>query len=165
MTQTEQTGTTTTTFKKRDDHSCWRCGSHNYVIWDRIVSLIGGFCAQICADCRNDWDVYIREHPVRVNLDHIQIATHQTHAKTFHDGQDRTLELLEYAAKERRVKAELFAIGETWVSDVIERPAPPPPPPPTEQELQETRERRKKRLQAQLAMIEREDQAKKELNQ
>lgn len=136
------------------NHKCWRCKVHCFGIYEQQLKLVGGFNTNLCRDCQNDWDVYIRNHHLFLQLHMIDSKKNMLFAQTVNDGDDRTDLLYRLDLEKIDTNKKLFTIAETWTADVIERPAPPPPLPPTPEELAEMKERRIKRLRSQLAMME-----------
>jgi hypothetical protein len=97
-----------------NDLYCWRCATP--AVLKTVISLQGGYVCHLCSPCRNDWDVYIRKHPLTTEIDRMAIRLQQLNARTVYDGIDRTAELGELVAEGRRIQAELFEIGKEWVS-------------------------------------------------
>ncbi len=162
MSQSYQEENKTSIQERKELGNCWRCGSMNVGIWNRVTVLLGGFHCQLCPDCQNDWEVYIRDHPARRELCEAEFTVQQAHAKTFSDGMDRSKDLTLLEDRKIEINKRLFAIAETWTQDMIERPAPEPPPPPTTEQLAEMRERRKSRLRVQMALLEMEEKEAKQ---
>lgn len=143
--------------ERKERSGCWRCGSHEVSFWQRISTLQGSFNAILCADCLNDWRVFIRDHPQHLESVRLQNEARVLMAMSCGDGKDRKEEVAELINRINEIDKAIFAIAETWTADMIERPAPPPPPPPTEEEMAQLRERRRKRLQAQLEIMDKEE--------
>lgn len=143
--------------RERDGSQCWRCGMRLFIFGMNTTTLVDAYNCTLCNDCRNDWDVYIRDHSLWLKLVSAQDEMQMIFCMTCSDGRSRCAQVDEVRSRMNEIRKQLFILAETWASDVIERPAPPPPPPPTEAELAEVRERRKIRLRAQLRMIEKQE--------
>ncbi len=122
---------------QQERHGCHRCGSNEVGFWDQIVKLTGGFHAVLCAQCMNEWHVFITAHETfdraLANHDAIQIAM----ARTCQDGSDRAAEVAALRKSESAINQQLYAIGESWVAEI--------------------REPRKRRLRLQLEVMEQEE--------
>jgi hypothetical protein len=133
---------------------CWRCGSQDVDLFNRLTRMVGNYHARLCADCMNDWEVHMRAHPLFLELRDAEMDSAIAMNQICADGHPRRNLIKDLRSKELSILERLFAIAETWTDDVIDRPAPPPPPPPTEEELAEAKARRRKRLEWQLAQLD-----------
>ena len=143
---------------KRDKTGCWRCGSYNISLFRDISQYKFGFNARLCAECLNDSEIYLREHPLFIKYLEVGDTIHVKLCQVCSDGAERLGEIKTLRTEERELSRQLFTLMETWTDDIIERPAPPKPPPPTEEEIATWKDRKRERLHWQLQMLDLPDQ-------
>jgi hypothetical protein len=98
----------------RTGYECDRCDSD---MPTEATTLVSVYRARLCMRCTNEWDAFIRAHPLwRARSDNesrqvMLIALSQS------DGHDRTVELQEVVAEGTSISTKLFAAAAQWIRE------------------------------------------------
>lgn len=106
------------------DMDCRRCHASLAGMYPRVATLVGGYRSSLCADCLNDWEVYIRDQPEIAKMDDLLISENQTSYLIIHNGQPRDAELRKLRDERLKAKKDLFRMAETWCLQPVSRGAP-----------------------------------------
>lgn len=98
------------------DTTCQRCRHQLSLSEITTINMCRVFYTTICNSCRNDWERYIRDCPIWQRIREFEITAAHLHARTCHDGIDRTAELIELHREVDQLSKQLFEIAETWVA-------------------------------------------------
>src|SRR5262245_44163707 len=99
---------------------CERCGG---LMSSGIVELCGGWFADVCAACRNEWDAYIREQPSLFER-LMQLRTREAYynARAIAHQPPGEADLYALAQEIEALNAQIKALSRAWVAQRIVRP-------------------------------------------
>lgn len=104
------------------DSRCARC---NRIMHPASSKLVEAYYTILCNSCLNDWEVYLRDKEVWIDLQTHQDRLGMIICQSTYDGEDRTVEMSRVRQDIAVCRRRLFELAETWV-------ALGPPPPRTE---------------------------------
>jgi len=101
---------------------CQRCGAEgSYLYHDLQVLMSEVYHANLCLNCRNDWDAYIIKHPARAARNKSTDDMNMVWAMTCGDGVDRSEQIAALRSEWDSLNAQLRAIAMAWVEQTITR--------------------------------------------
>jgi hypothetical protein len=106
----------------REENNCDRCGAEGMYFFDSyMVTMSDVYIAHLCADCRNDWDVYIFDQPARAARIKNADAMNMAFSMTCGDGVDRSEQIASLRTEWDQLSQQVREIAIAWVAQPIAR--------------------------------------------
>lgn len=100
-----------------NEYGCQHCENMHHI---NQVDMVGSYVANLCADCRNQFEVFIRDNPVWIAFMDCESEAQMILAMTHGDSVNRIGSLRELLKYQRSNKEELHDICRAWVRGEIE---------------------------------------------
>jgi hypothetical protein len=101
------------TMATKDNYTCVGCGLMG--LYQGSVTMVGGYVALLCQECRNAWHVYINKHQTLDALRTIEVKI-QTIYLMCADGTDRHEQVLALEKMRTEMLADLFNESAAWIA-------------------------------------------------
>lgn len=98
---------------KYGDFDCRRCGAYAETGQTELADK--SYITKLCVDCRNDFDVFLVDHPTWAAYCASMEGVQMLYARTSADGVDRAAEVEQVRAERFELNKELRRICGNWL--------------------------------------------------